>query len=165
MNTTSYDAFGIHMCMCIEYKCLLVYWVQMYIEYECVLKAKVYWLWMFIVYWLQMSIEYECVFNINMYWIRMNSKHECILSTYVYWIQIYMVCIFLSFTFRLDTGFEVRRSISGVMRAQNGIYMFVDKREHWKRIEFLQSEEILRSKLEHFPMCIKQCFYDKFDNS
>ena len=37
---------------------------------------------------------------------------------------------FLSFTFRLDPGFEVRRSISGVMRAQNGIYMFVNKREH-----------------------------------
>ncbi|XP_060573682.1 cytochrome P450 4F1-like [Ruditapes philippinarum] len=35
-----------------------------------------------------------------------------------------------NFTFRLDPNFEVKRNISGVMRAKNGIYMYAEKRQH-----------------------------------
>jgi hypothetical protein len=38
--------------------------------------------------------------------------------------------LFLSFTFRLDPNFEVKRNISGVMRAKDGIYMYAEKRQH-----------------------------------
>lgn len=74
------------------YTCVLrirVYYVYMYIPYICILCIRAYYVYVYIPYTCMLCM-YTCMLRIRVYYVYMYIMYTCILRTHVYYIYVYI---------------------------------------------------------------------------